>query len=601
MYSLMIKALRLLQIILFLFVFIFAEGKNKVVLNSNRDIQQQLAAANTTYLVKRTINLHGKTVSIPESSVVEFSRKGKIVNGVIIGNNTLLKGNVQFSTEMVGTFCNDEVPVSWLCVSDRTLLSRQIASIFNLDKPCVVKLDKDIIMDGSRKEVNYVSVSGKKRIENSCRYKVEGNVSLHGVSFTGFESFGELFLDLRAIPQAVTIDISDIHFDGCWNTSRFLYCPYKKIEDLSTINISSSTFTRVKNYVIQFRPLCTGIIHNNRFEEVGTDEFSNVIGLNLGDSSDDEDRLCANGFEISKNVFKDFRVPYNDKDYGREAHAILIYGYRNKIRENQIINFYSTQTANGDPGRDCEGIYLKGGDNVVENNYLGDCVGSTPDGAITAKSNRSNNRIAGNTIRHKFGIGIQCYTPNSVIENNKVISGQNAKAGLEMARNFGSTIRNNEFEAASGKEYHSAVALVSCEGISITGNQFNNTSCILTTYKSMGKITFDNNEVNLSGMIYGTNTYYTSPFELHDDTAEYVMNNNSFTMKGVRTSQLVKAPEGFKGRVLLKANELHLEDSNEVQSSMTYLVRNVKSLTVEQNTDRSKKKRISKVSNMNNY
>ena len=593
------KALCILYVILFFFLPIISEGKNRVVIKPNQDIQLQLQFENTSYVVKNAIDLQGESVIIPEGSDLVFKRKGSIHNGLIIGQETTFKGKVKLYCTLSGTFLNDVIPVSWLCVYDRTLLSKQISSIFNLNRHCVVKLDKDITMDGTLKIVEYIALSGKKRISNSCRYKVSGDVLLHGVSFDGFESYRELFLDLREITDAVTIDISGICFDGCWNTSRFLYCPYKKIEEPSTINITSSYFSQVKNYVIQFRPLCKGNIRGNRFENIGTDEFSNVIGLNLGDSSDDEDRLSAKGFEISSNIFKDFKVPYNDKDDGREAHAILIYGYNNTIRGNHVINFYSSQMPNGDPGRDCEGIYLKGGNNSIEDNYLDNCVGTTSDGAITAKSNRENNRIVGNTIRHKFGIGIQCYTSNSIIEDNRLFSEQNAEAGIAMARNSGSTIRNNEFYAGGGKEFHSAIALVNCEGISIIGNHFNNTSCILTTYKSRGKITFDGNEINLNELIYGTNTYHSSPFEFHDDTAEYLMNKNFFTMKGVRTSQLVEAPEGFKGRVILKDNELHIEDSGDVQSSITYLVRNVKSLTAEQNKERSKVKRIGKVSNLN--
>lgn len=594
------KALCFFQVILFFCFPIISEGKTRIVIKSNENIQYQLQFENASYVVRNTIDLQGESVLIPEGSDLIFKRKGSIHNGEIIGQGTTFKGKVKLYCTLSGTFLNEVIPVSWLCVSDRTLLSKQISSIFNLNRPCVVKLDNDITMDGTLNNVEYIALSGKKRISNSCRYKVSGDVFLHGVLFDGFESYRELFLDLREIADAVTIDISGICFDGCWNTSRFLYCPYKKIEKASTINISSCYFSKVKNYIIQFRPLCKGSIRDNRFENIGTDEFSNVIGINLGDSSDDEDRLCANGFEITNNIFKDFKVPYNDTDDGREAHAILIYGYNNIIRRNHVINFYSSQMPNGDPGRDCEGIYIKGGNNSIEDNYLDNCVGTTPDGAITAKSNRANNRIVGNTIKHKFGIGIQCYTSNSIIEDNRLFSEQNAEAGIAMARNTGSTIRNNVFTAGSGKEYHSAIAMVNCEGISIIGNHFNNTSCILTTYKSRGKIKFDSNEINLSGLIYGTNTYYTAPFELHDDTAEFVIMNNSIKATGVRSSQLIEAPESFMGSVQLIENSLHIEDSKELQSEITYLVRNVKTLTSLQNKELSKNKKIRSVSNLNN-
>lgn len=109
---------------------------------------------------------------------------------------------------------------------------------------------------------------------------------------------------------------------------------------------------------------------------------------------------------------------------------------------------------------------------------------------------------------------------------------------------------------------------------------------------------FESNEVNLSGMVYGINTYYTAPIQLHDDTAEYVINNNTFTITGVRASQLIEAKDSFDGNVMLRENVIDLEDDKETQSAMTYLVRNVKSLKAEKNDERSKVKKIGRVSNL---
>lgn len=594
----MSKVTNWLLILYLLLIPLCTEWKSKVVLNPNSDIQQLLHKANTTYVIKKTIDLRGETITIPENSVITFKRSASIQNGCIKGDNTTLNGRVKLACELSGTFTNKEIPVSWLCVSDRKLLAQQIASIFNLMQTCIVVLDMDVTLDGSHKNVDYVAFSGNRIINNCCNYKVQGDVKIHGVTFQDFKTNNELFINLQGITRPVSIDISDIRFDGNWNISRFIYCPYIKLDGLSTIKVCSSEFTRVKNFVIQFRSPCTGLLYNNKIEDIGTDRFSNVIGFHLGDTSKDAERYCARGFEITNNVFKDFKVPYNDKDDGREVHAILIYGHKNVVKENRVINFYTSQEGTNDIGRDSEGIYLKGEYNIVADNYLENCVGSGPDGAITIKSSYTNNRIVGNTVKHRYGIGMQCYTPNSIIENNKVYSEQYAVAGMSMVFNTGSTIKNNEFFAVRGKEYHAAIALTRCERITITDNWFNNTSGVLTTYKSKGQIRFEENEVNLREMDYGTNTYYSSPFELHDDTAEFVMNNNSFTMKGVRTLQLVEAHEGFSGRVILSNNEIYLKDGDRVQSAITYLVRNVKALTVNQNIELPNGKKISRVSNL---
>lgn len=592
------KAANWILILYLLLIPFYVEGKSRVVLNPNSNIQQQLYEENTTFVVKQNIDLQGDTVSMPDNSVLLFKRKGSIQNGCIEGANTTLKGSVKLGCELSGTFSNNEIPVSWLCFADRETLAKQIASVFNLKKTCVLKLNRDIYLDGSHKNVGYVAFSGSKTIRNCCSYKVSGDVILHDVSFADFESHKELFLNLQGITKPISIEISNIRFDGNWNISRFIYCPYLELGKPSTLKVTSSVFTRVRNYVIQFRSPCTGEIRNNRIENIGTDKFSNVIGFHFGDSGKDAERHCARGFEITNNLFKDFKVPYNDKDDGREVHAILIYGHRNVVRENQVIHFYPTQNRNGDIGRDSEGIYLKGEDNIVEYNYLENCIGSGPDGAITIKSSYLNNRISGNTVIHQYGVGIQCYTSYSIVENNKIYSEQNAVVGIAMVFNTGSTIRNNVFFAARGRNYHAAIALTRCADILITDNQFKNTSGILTTYKSTGQITLEGNEVNLNGLIYGTNTYYKAPLELHDDTAEYIMNNNIITMIGVRASQLVEAPEGFKGKVVLNNNNIRVEDSDKVKTTITYLFKNVQSLIINQNAKVIDEGKISRVSNL---
>ena len=450
-------------------------------------------------------------------------------------------------------------------------------------------------MDGSVKKVEYVAFSGRKSIKNSCCFKVIGDVKLNGVSFINFESYRDLFLDMRGITKAVTVDIDSIKFDGNWNISRFIYCPYQKVSDESRIEIQHSEFTKIKNYVVQFRPPCTGTIKHNVIENIGTDEFLNVVGFHLGDSDDENERLCANCFEIADNEFHDFKVPYSEKDDGREVHALLIYGHRNKVSKNRVINFYSTKKGNGDPGRDSEGIYLKGGDNEIESNYLENCVGSGPDGSITVKMTYGNNRITRNTIKHKFGVGIQCYTPNSVIENNIIYSEEDAQEGIAMLVNRNSEIRNNElYSTTSDKRYHAAIALSKCDGIQISGNRFNNTSGLLTTYGCTGSITFKGNTIVINDKHYGVNTYYTAPINLHDDTAHFEVSRNIFNARGIRASQIIEAPKQFKGRLTLDDNTFDISDSQDVSSTISYMVRNVNKLTTRQN----KNAKIGKVSNL---
>lgn len=554
----------------------------------------------TIYVINHEIDLKKGIFSIPHNTELRFTRRGLIKNGTIYGDNTTLKGRVKLHCKMTGSFTNKVIPVSWLNYSDGEELTNQIVSIFNLSTPSIIKVDKDISLDGSRRDVEYISFYGNKRIKNCCCFRVRGDVLLRDVTFCSIEKYHELFLDFGDILRPISINIENVTFDGCWNVSRFLYCPYQKFITQSQISVANSHFTRIYNYVFQFRPACTGVIYGNLIENIGTDELSSVVGFHLGDSDEEEERMNAISFEISENIFRDFRIPYCIIDDRREAHALLLYGHNNIIKGNKVENFYSQKTYSSETGKDCEGIYLKGGGNVIIDNYLEDCIGGAPDGAITIKTFYGNNLIKGNTIKHKYGIGIQCYTPNSTIENNKIYSEQKAEVGLAMLGNSGSNIDNNVFFSSGAKDYHAAIALQKCSGIDMRYNQFENTSSVLTTYGCKNEISFENNTIELTNMIYGTNTYYTAPFAIHDDTAVFVFSHNTIKARGVRSSQLIEAPDGFKGEVRFNDNTLFMSDTKEVESVLSFLVRNVKTLTINQNKELSKEKRIRSVSNLNN-
>ena len=366
-----------------------AEGKNKVVLNSGLDLQSQLVYANTIYIVNDHYDLDGKTLIIPKDSELKFCTEGCFRNGTIEENNTRLCGTVKLLANLNGSFSNSEIPVSWLDLYDKNRLSEQVASILNLTRPCTLLVNQDIQMNESVQEVAYLKIAGKDKITNSISYRVLGNVSLENVCISGFDHDRELFIDMRDIKGTVNVTIRNISFDGNNRISRFLYCPYKSFPNVSSINISGSTFRCICNYVIQFQSPCTGSILNNNIESIGTNKLSNVIALHLGDSDHSTDRLNAKCFNIVNNIFSYFLVPYSNVHNGREAHAILIYGNNNIIKTNRVEDFHTEEQENNNTGLDGEGIYLKGGGNVIEDNYLEDCIGASPDGAITVKMTKS--------------------------------------------------------------------------------------------------------------------------------------------------------------------------------------------------------------------
>lgn len=564
-----------------------------VVLNPDCSLQPQLRQEGITYQVSSTIDLKGSTLAFPSNCVVEFSKRGIITNGTIILDETELKGKIRLDCLIKGTIKNEELKISSFNTSDPRALTRQLASVFNLKKPCHIVVDKDIELDGGISEVAYISLSGKKVIRNSCSFKIKGDIKLNDVSFKDFKNYVEVFLDYSKLERVSSIEINNVRFDGSNKIDRFLYCPYIRNHPTIIIQVEQSQFSHINNYVVCFRSNCTGTIKDNLVSEIGTSRLSNVCGFHLG-ASDLDYNACK--FVIEGNYFHDFLVPYSNVHDSREAHAILLYGHNSVVKNNRVSDFHTEIGHGSDTGMDSEGIYIKGGDNLVEYNVLENCIGSSPDGAITFKSTFPGNVIRNNTIIHNYGIGIQCYTPESRIEHNLIKSSGEAEACIALLSNRNTVITGNTLILEDdSKVFHAAVELTRSRDIEIYYNSFEKSGSVLCTYDCTGTILFKDNEISLIGKVFGANTYYTAPFALHNDSAIYRINDNQINVKRTRASQLIEASSSFLGTVSFEGNTILFDKTKEDNSIFSYLFRNVDVLKVGKN-QLNKKEAIGKVS-----
>ena len=83
------------------------ESNDAVVLVSGKALGGQITKSNTEYIVQDAFNLRGGSITIPGGCTLSFNG-GKILNGTIIGNNTVIK-----STESVSLFSNIKLEGSW--------------------------------------------------------------------------------------------------------------------------------------------------------------------------------------------------------------------------------------------------------------------------------------------------------------------------------------------------------------------------------------------------------------------------------------------------------------------------------------------------------
>ena len=90
-----------------------------------------MSRENTVYVIKRNINLKGKTIVVPKGCVLEFT-KGKLRNGTIIGNGTRINAGKKQIFENIeinpkGTWNNHKGYPEWFGASDRPSMDSKMA------------------------------------------------------------------------------------------------------------------------------------------------------------------------------------------------------------------------------------------------------------------------------------------------------------------------------------------------------------------------------------------------------------------------------------------------------------------------------------------
>lgn len=68
-----------------------AADRRLIVLSDSKLLSEQINYANTIYVVKRSIDLGGMSVTMPENCILKFMRNGKLCNGTLIGNRTVIE------------------------------------------------------------------------------------------------------------------------------------------------------------------------------------------------------------------------------------------------------------------------------------------------------------------------------------------------------------------------------------------------------------------------------------------------------------------------------------------------------------------------------
>lgn len=85
--------------------------RKNIVDGVNTLTQSMMTDANTIYVIQYDYSL-GEDITIPANCVLQFDG-GSLSNGTIVGQNTLLQGDVKCYVTINGTFLNDKLDITW--------------------------------------------------------------------------------------------------------------------------------------------------------------------------------------------------------------------------------------------------------------------------------------------------------------------------------------------------------------------------------------------------------------------------------------------------------------------------------------------------------
>lgn len=99
-------------------------GKGYIILRREKTFAEQLTQSNTIYQVKYDFDLDGAVVTMPSNCVLAFEG-GRITNGKVESNNTIITGYNETSDALYGVFYNESGTP--LCMGNKTYIGLQNA------------------------------------------------------------------------------------------------------------------------------------------------------------------------------------------------------------------------------------------------------------------------------------------------------------------------------------------------------------------------------------------------------------------------------------------------------------------------------------------
>lgn len=170
-----------LLVILLSILLCLSKPSNEIVLSNKFNIQKQLFSNNAKYVIKEAINLHGKTIKIPEGSTLIF-KGGSLSHGTIVGNMTKLsyKGSIFKDVIIRGTW---NVPYIFSSIFFEATKNDVLKQVFALAHKNI--RNTILVQQGDYHVSAQANTKGALYVPSNTTVEVDGIITLVANDFPG--------------------------------------------------------------------------------------------------------------------------------------------------------------------------------------------------------------------------------------------------------------------------------------------------------------------------------------------------------------------------------------------------------------------------------
>ena len=260
--------------ILYTFVLSLASSRlsarEVVKVTKNSGIETQITKPGVDYIIRSTFDLNGGRLVMPADCILKFEKKGRLQNGILIGNNTEIcskKRRILGNLKIEGTFKSNRALPEWFDGDDNSKIAKaiQIADTVAIDKEYkisqTVHIVKPIVLVGS----GLIALCETLPVGISIH---SSDVSMEGVSLKTTSEKADLFQAIGSKESTLKkLKIMACSFNGGMNAIRWDYVEESLVERniISNVDYTGIGIYSCQNIDVAFNHISdVNVKHNNQ-------------------------------------------------------------------------------------------------------------------------------------------------------------------------------------------------------------------------------------------------------------------------------------------------------------------------------------------------